>query len=662
MSGRFPGFGIGKPRRQLEPLVKLELRHLPSQNARGRGSGDGKVVGVPLSRLPPALQRRVPEAAAAALALIFILTLLIGAQYVNQIGWVQHTLEVKTKIAALWSKLQDIETGQRSFVLTGDERFLEPFKFGASGWAEDLDALDHLVADNPEQVDAVAQARPLIEKRLTVAQGTIHTRQAEGFDAARQQVLDGAGLGLTQRLREAFRQMQERESLLLESRIASARQTTVALASALLVLFFGTVIALGAWVITQRRSSQRLAQTNEALRQTIAAREATEMQMRQMQKMEAVGQLTGGIAHDFNNMLAVIISGVSLARRRLASGQAGASELLASTMDGANRAAALVKKLLAFSRQQPLEPRVIDANKFVSGMHDLIARALGESIHVETVLGGGLWPTWADPSQLETAILNLCVNARDAMPNGGRLTIETANCHLDDRYSRLHPGVPPGQYVLIAVTDTGTGMSQDIAAKAFDPFFTTKPPGVGTGLGLSQVFGFVSQSGGHAKIYSEAGQGSTLKIYLPRYTGKVEDVVAPVAVPEHRGTETILLVEDDPSVLALTASALRELGYSVLETRHGKDAIDILKSGRSLDLMLTDVVMPEMNGRSLAEQASELRPDMKVLFMTGFTKNAIVHNGVLDPGVHLLAKPFTIEELSAKVREALGTEIRISTS
>jgi CheY-like chemotaxis protein len=279
---------------------------------------------------------------------------------------------------------------------------------------------------------------------------------------------------------------------------------------------------------------------------------------------------------------------------------------------------------------------------------------------METVLGGGLWPAQVDPAQLETSILNLCVNARDAMPEGGRLTLETANCHLDDRYSRLHPGVPPGQYVLIAVTDTGTGMSPDVAAKAFDPFFTTKETGKGTGLGLSQVFGFVKQSGGHVKIYSEIGQGTTVKIYLPRHYG---DATARKAGTEKqdaeiKGSEVILLVEDDASVLALTATGLRDLGYTVIEARHPNEALARLKGGSSFHLLLTDIVMPDMSGRKLAEQAVALSPGLKVLFMTGFTKNAVVHNGVLDAGVHFLAKPFTLEELSRKVREALDTSVQ----
>lgn len=331
-----------------------------------------------------------------------------------------------------------------------------------------------------------------------------------------------------------------------------------------------------------------------------------------------------------------------------------------SSLEGAQRAATLVKRLLAFSRQQALAPVALDANKFVANILELIQRALGETIRTETILGGGLWLTKADPAQLENAVLNLCVNARDAMPGGGRLTVETANCHLDDQYTRLHPGVPSGQYVLLAVTDTGTGMTADVAARAFDPFFTTKEIEKGTGLGLSQVFGFVKQSGGHIKIYTEAGQGTTIKMYLPRHYGEKPDVVAKDAeAPQHRGSETILLTEDDPRVRAITADSLRELGYSVIEAGHANEALAKARDGASFDMLLTDIVMPDINGRKLADAMRGIRPNVRVLFMTGFTKNAVVHNGVLDPGVHFLAKPFTLDELSRKLREILDATDKV---
>ncbi len=525
----------------------------------------------------------------------------------------------------------------------------------------EIGELAGLTEDNTQQVASIAAVKPLIEQRIDFANETISLLRQEGFEAARQKILEGRGLELMQDLRHRFESMQAAEAQLLAMREGAARQTIVALIFAIGAMVLATLGALAAWIFNVRRISRDLAATNMALNEQIAEREMAELQVRQMQKMEAVGQLTGGIAHDFNNMLAIITSGIGLARRRLAAGQDGVDTFLSGALDGAQRATTLVKRLLAFSRQQPLAPVAIDANRFVASISELLSRALGEGVKMETILGGGLWLTHADVTQLENSIVNLCVNARDAMPNGGRLTVETANCHLDDRYSRLHPGVPPGQYVLIAVTDTGTGMPPDVMAKAFDPFFTTKDPAKGTGLGLSQVFGFVKQSGGHVKIYSEPRQGTTVKIYLPRHYATATDrtkAEAPIAM-EIQGTEAILLVEDEAAVLALTATSLRDLGYTVIEARHANEAVGHLETGAHVDLLLTDIVMPDVNGRQLADKALTIRSGLKVLFMTGFTRNAVVHNGVLDHGVHFLAKPFTIEELSRKVREALGTSVRV---
>jgi signal transduction histidine kinase/ActR/RegA family two-component response regulator len=585
------------------------------------------------------------------------MTIWLGTRYVNQAHWVRHTLEVETRISEIWSLLQDAEIGQRSFILTGDDAFLTPFLEAKAKLPDKLADLRVLVGDNSDQAKAVASALPLIGKRIEVADQTIELRRNNGFEAALAKVLDRQGLELMTDLRERFRSMRREEQNLLDAREDAADRTIATLLVAIALGLFATLGALAAWIVNTRRSAAEIANANQLLKASIAEREAAELQIRQMQKVEAIGQLTGGIAHDFNNMLAVIVSGVGLAQKRLAKGEAGAEAFLAGALDGANRAATLVKRLLAFSRQQPLAPKPIDANKFVAGISELISRAIGEAISMETILGGGLWLTHADPVQLESSLLNLCVNARDAMPEGGKLTVETANCHLDDRYSRLHPGVPAGQYVLIAVTDTGTGMSPEVMAKAFDPFFTTKEQSKGTGLGLSQVYGFVKQTGGHVKVYSEIGQGTTIKIYLPRYyAGEAERATEETSGERQiGGTETILLVEDDARVLELTAAGLRELGYTVLEARNASEALVQIGNGKSVDLLLTDIVMPEMNGRKLADRALELRPDLKVMFMTGFTKNAVVHNGVLDAGVHFLAKPFTLEELSKKIREALET-------
>jgi len=606
------------------------------------------------------VKQRIPEVAAVALAVILALALGLGTRYVEQTGWVRHTLEVQTKISQIWSLLQDAEIGQRSFVLTGADRFAEPLTRAQQRLGPELDELTRLASDNPDQVTAISEIRPRITERLAFADRTVALRRQGELGRALDLVMEGRGLALMQELRERFERLQRAEEALLKAREAAARRTISLLSFAIVLTIACTGAALAYWITNARRFTRELALANSALQNSIAEREAAEQQVRQMQKMESIGQMAGGIAHDFNNMLAVITSGISLARRRMSPGETAADGFLSSALDGANRAATLVRRLLAFSRQQPLAPEAIDANKLVSGMSEMISRSLGESVRMETVLGGGLWSTLTDPAQLETSILNLCVNARDAMPEGGRLTLETANCHLDDRYSRLHPGVPSGQYVLIAVTDTGTGMEPEVAAKAFDPFFTTKDTGKGTGLGLSQVFGFVKQSGGHVKIYSELGQGTTIKVYLPRFYGEATEkqAVAPAGSAELRGSETILVVEDDANVLSLTATSLRDLGYTVIEAPHANDALAHLRKGAQVQLLLTDIVMPDVTGRKLAEQAVVLSPGLRVLFMTGFTRNAVVHNGVLDAGVHFLAKPFTLEELSRKVREALETTVK----
>jgi PAS domain S-box-containing protein len=386
------------------------------------------------------------------------------------------------------------------------------------------------------------------------------------------------------------------------------------------------------------------------------ALDQAESALRQSQKMEAVGQLTGGIAHDFNNMLAVVIGSLELLARRVANDDTRAQRYLDAATEGAKRAALLTQRLLAFSRQQPLRPESIDANRLVSGMSDLLRHSLGAPIQLEAVLAGGLWHTHADPNQLENVILNLAVNARDAMPDGGRLTIETQNAHLDARYAAAHIGIAAGQYVLIAVTDTGCGMPEEVIAKAFDPFFTTKPVGKGTGLGLSQVYGFVKQSGGHVKIYSEPGCGTTVKIYLPRQAAGPQDSDVAGAAPllpsgEHR--EIVLVVEDEPAVRALSVEVMSELGYHVLEAEGAAAALRLIETHPDIALLFTDVVMPEVNGRKLADEALRRRPNLKVLFTTGYTQNAVVHNGVLDAGVELIGKPFTIEELATKVRAVL---------
>jgi signal transduction histidine kinase/ActR/RegA family two-component response regulator len=411
----------------------------------------------------------------------------------------------------------------------------------------------------------------------------------------------------------------------------------------------------------QRRARQ-LTDINARLQVEMVERAKAEEALRQSQKMESLGQLTGGVAHDFNNLLTVIMGGLETIGRHLTKLPANAENARLHrardmAMHGAERAATLTARLLAFSRRQPLQPQAIDANKLVNGLSELLQRTLGETVTLQIVLGAGLWRTHADPGQLENALLNLGVNARDAMDGGGKLTIETANTALDPAYvDQLPESIAAGQYVLIAVTDTGAGMDSDTIERAFEPFFTTKDVGKGTGLGLSQVYGFVRQSGGIVRIYSELGQGTTVKIYLPRFFGDDEEAVAPrITDPAMMlGDETVLLVEDHDELRAYSGGILRELGYKVHEAADGAQALELLARTPGVVLLFTDVVLPGgMNGRQLADRAREMRPELKVLFTTGYTRNAIVHNGMLDPGVQLITKPFSFDDLAVKLRRVL---------
>jgi signal transduction histidine kinase/ActR/RegA family two-component response regulator len=462
-------------------------------------------------------------------------------------------------------------------------------------------------------------------------------------------------------VRNKITEIEGAETVLFDTRTAAAKTSVTALmiATGCAILIVAMTVLI--WWRDSRKAIETLAESNRKLSHSLVEQGKSDDQVRHLQKLEAIGQLTGGLAHDFNNMLAVIISSLNLAQKRSVKG-INVDQLLDGALDAAQRAALLTSRLLAFSRQQPLAPKSLNLNRIIGNMSEMIARTIGEVVRVETVLAGGLWTAKVDVSQIENALLNLCVNARDAMPLGGTLTIETANAHLDENYARQNHDVVAGQFVQIAVTDTGTGMTPEVMASAFDPFFTTKGVGKGSGLGLSQVFGFVKQSGGHLKIYSEVDQGTTIKLYLPRTyeseTAKEKtEQKQKIEMDEViRGTsrQIILVVEDERRVRELSVMILRDLGYTVMHAEDGDSALRVLDEHADIGLLFTDIVMPGMNGRKLADEAVRRRPQLKVLFTTGFTRNAVIHGGVLDAGVNFISKPFTIMQMATKVTEVFA--------
>jgi signal transduction histidine kinase len=585
-----------------------------------------------------------------------------------------HSVTVMNETQGLLTALVDVETGQRGYALTGDRRFLKPYDDGLRALDRHLRTVGTLTSDNEVQRANLKALRDAVDSKVAFTKARIAETNVGDLDSVRNATRAGEGHATMIQARTIVAAILAEEDRLLRIRAAKAEAETAAARRALrrfvvlgvallLTATAGMVLALRA--AAQARSARLDSAIAQAVQRDLEARveERTralliaDEKVRQMQKMEAVGQLTGGLAHDFNNMLAVIIGSLDMARRRITQGADNIGQYIDYAMDGAQRAAELTRRLLAFARQQPLAPSVIDANALVQGMSELLRRTLGEAVELETVLAGGLWRTNVDAGQVESALLNLAVNARDAIDGSGRLTIETANAALDDHYARTNPDAHPGQYVMIAVSDTGAGMTQDVIARSFDPFFTTKPVGRGTGLGLSQVYGFIKQSGGHLKIYSEPGHGTSVKIYLPRHTGNGSErqieVVIPDVVPRASAGESILVVEDDDRVRIMSVEALRDLGYHVVHAASGVAALDMIGGMSQLTLLFTDIVMPGMTGRQLADAVSAIRPEIRVLYTTGYTRNAVVHDGKLDAGVAFLAKPFTVAQLAVKVRSTI---------
>lgn len=572
-------------------------------------------------------------------------------------SWLAHTLEVQKSARELLGLVQDAEIGQRSYLLTDDREYLAPYDLAVATTPVAFEQLLRLTADNPEQQDRLRRIKPLIDSRFAVSRNVIELASQGKKSEALSVVLSGKGKSLITAIRKQFDILIDAESTLLTQRGERASYLRLVLFS-LIGLCLLIVCVLAALVAS---SFNRYIQS---LKNEASQRAAMEQTLRQSQKMEAVGQLTGGVAHDFNNLLQIILGNLEIALRKITNAEGVAQPFahsiekhVASAIQGGKSAAQLTHRLLAFSRQQPLAPKVVDLNKLVGGMSDLLRRSVTEEIDVEFVASAGTWRANVDVNQLENAILNLVINARDAMPEGGKITIETGNAYLDDSYAARFGDIKAGQYALLTVADTGGGIPAELMDKVFEPFFTTKAVGSGSGLGLAMVHGFVKQSGGHIRVYSEPGEGTSIKLYFPRSieapiaSGPVETAAAAVELPRAKSGETVLVVEDNEGVRLYATAVLEDLGYRVSAAG---DAAEGLKLIDGVDLLFTDVILPGgKNGRVLAEEVAKLRPELPVLFTTGYTRNAIVHHGRLDANVMLLSKPYSQLDLARKIREAL---------
>jgi signal transduction histidine kinase/FixJ family two-component response regulator len=683
--------------------------------------------------------------------------------------WSEHTFGVLGVIKELGIATRDAETGQRGFIITGDDAYLAPYKAAIGRIVYLQGELQRLTADNPAEQTRLRGLSDVLQRKLEELAQTIQLRRTSGFDAAQAKVRTDIGRDYMSQIETTLAAMTTDEQSLLQQRQASASSRGDWVRG---LLIGGIAIGIGgllwaarllnrAWsrsyaaeaeqrtLVQQLRTSldslsqgvgvfgpdhllmnwnecfqilldlpkamvradtpyaafaehtaegdQSFLETEEQIRHgpallpgepityerssangrvleirrtptpdggfvltlsDMTKRAQAENVLRESQKMQAIGQLTGGIAHDFNNLLTVILGNLEFVRAKMDT-SSNLHTRIERAAWAAQRGATLTGQLLAFARRQPLAPTTIDLSVTVPELVPLLRRTLGEHIDVRYVETAGLWPAMADAAQLESALLNLALNARDAMPGGGRLTIELGNRVLDDTYCRQHAEVIPGDYAMLAVSDTGHGMTADILARVFEPFFTTKPDGKGTGLGLAMVFGFVKQSGGHVNVYSEPGEGTTVRVYLPRAIKAATQVgqrnSPPIELP--RGSATILVVEDETAVREIACAILIDLGYRVIEAADGEEGLRTFGAHASdIDLLLTDVVLPgKTRGRELAEQITAIRPEIKVLFMSGYTENSIVHHGRLDDGVQLLGKPFKREQLARKIAEVLGT-------
>ena len=589
--------------------------------------------------------------------------------------WVAHTLELQNVAHDFESDVQDVESGMQAYVITQQALFLDRYDQGLAAIAPLMERLRALTLDDAQQRAVVANLAPIVETRVNHARSIVDLMRRGKRDEAVDVVNSGAGKALMDRIRGDLKTLVDHAVQQLTRREANASYLRSLLFALIIGGLVGALLLALLVAYTVKNHIEQLRQRTTELEAQIKGRQEAETALRQAQKMDAIGQLTGGIAHDFNNALTIIMGNLDTMKRRLDSVPQGQdarlhAATLARSLDaalhGAANAAQLTHRLLAFARQQPLAPARCDLNRVVEAISELLHRTVGEAIKIESVLTPGLWPVIVDANQLDNCLINLVVNARDAMPDGGRITIETANLYLDDAYAARFGDVTPGQYAMLSVSDTGCGIPPELLNNVFEPFFTTKAAGKGSGLGLAMCHGFIKQSGGHIRLYSEVGQGTSVKIYLPRFMAAEQEhstpaEIAPAIVPHPvaRPEETVLLVEDDPDVRDYAASALGELGYRVLEAEDGQQALHLLATAPRVDLLFTDVVLRGgLNGRQLADKMLATR-EVPVLFTTGYTRNAIVHHGRLDADVSLLNKPYTQQDLARMVRQLLDKTPRL---
>jgi signal transduction histidine kinase/ActR/RegA family two-component response regulator len=613
-----------------------------------------------------AIPRKIPWMPLAGLGVVIVaglIALLIASGVSSSNRWIDHSVQVQTRIIELGERLATHDGSLRGYLISREPLMREDLRDSRHDILAKLEELRRQVGDNDAQLREVNAVTPLIGQRLDFAERLMAERDRKPLYEIDLNASQPGSLPLIQSIRQHLGRLFATEAAVLAQRQREAQQR-VALLSIGLVATVMLVVVVAYLTISEAHSrSQSIEAAHrearaaaEALRGEMRAREQVEDQLRQIQKMESIGQLTGGIAHDFNNMLAVVIGSLDMARRRIDDPDR-LQRSLASAMEGAGRAASLVSRLLAYSRRQSLAPVAVDPNQLVGDMSNLLGRTLGEGVEVETELAPEVWSTFVDPLQLENAIVNLAVNARDALGGRGRMIIRTRNVALDADHVRAHAELAAGDYVLVAVRDFGSGMPPEVVARAFDPFFTTKGVGRGTGLGLSQVFGFVKQSGGHIGIESVVGEGTTVRLFLPRHAAApavaVPEPESAAIVPPVRGGERILLVEDDDRVRQFSRDAVADLGYVVTAAADGATALSLLEQLPDLAVLFTDVVMPGMSGTELAAAAKAIRPDLRILYTTGYAHEAIAREGLLEAGAEVLPKPFTVAQLAQKLRDVL---------